>query len=112
MKLLITIALLCVTLPALDALSCLSCDMFECPPPPKDCKGGLAKDICGCCKVCAKVVGEKCGGPWNYDGTCDKGLFCDKKGGKGRVFWYGYCEPVVEHGQDPFKRLLMDVMND
>lgn len=38
--------------------------------------GGLVKDPCRCCDVCAKVMGELCGGPWNYLGKCDKGLKC------------------------------------
>ena len=38
--------------------------------------GGTTTDACGCCTVCAKVEGEKCGGPWNIAGVCDKGLIC------------------------------------
>lgn len=38
--------------------------------------GGLVIDPCRCCDVCAKVMGELCGGPWNYLGKCDKGLKC------------------------------------
>lgn len=40
------------------------------------CKGGLVNDVCLCCKTCAKVEGETCGGLWGLDGTCDQGLFC------------------------------------
>ena len=29
--------------------------------------------------VCAKVEGERCGGPWNIAGVCDKGLICSPK---------------------------------
>lgn len=38
--------------------------------------GGLVKDPCRYCDVCTKVMGELCGGPWNYLGKCDKGLKC------------------------------------
>jgi len=59
------------------SLSCPECDEFKC----RDvshlrCKGGTTTDACGCCTVCAKVEGEKCGGPWNIAGVCDKGLIC------------------------------------
>ncbi|KAK3748835.1 hypothetical protein QZH41_011160, partial [Actinostola sp. cb2023] len=37
---------------------------------------GVVKDPCNCCDVCAKQVGQKCGGPWNLAGRCDKGLSC------------------------------------
>ena len=40
--------------------------------------GGLTKDVCNCCDVCAKVKGEVCGGPSNIRGKCDKNLRCDK----------------------------------
>ena len=35
--------------------------------------------MCGCCDVCAKVEGEECGGPWDLNGKCDKGLKCVHK---------------------------------
>ncbi|CAK9300596.1 unnamed protein product [Gordionus sp. m RMFG-2023] len=35
---------------------------------PKDCKGDLILDECGCCHVCSKVKGEVCWGPYdNYE---------------------------------------------
>jgi hypothetical protein len=49
------------------------------------CKGGLVRDNCGCCQVCAKVEDEVCGGLWDEDGYCEQGLFCDI-GGKSR-YW-------------------------
>ncbi|GIY74442.1 IGFBP N-terminal domain-containing protein [Caerostris extrusa] len=42
-----------------------------------NCKGGWTLGICGCCKVCAKLEGEECGGQHNYLGKCDKGLVCE-----------------------------------
>jgi hypothetical protein len=46
----------------------------------KICQGGLVYDELYCCKVCAKVEGEPCGGIWVLDGKCDQGLFCDASG--------------------------------
>ena len=43
--------------------------------------GGLTKDVCNCCDVCSKVKGEKCGGPWNIKGRCDKFLTCKQSHG-------------------------------
>ena len=44
------------------------------------CKGGIVDDICHCCKTCAKVEGETCGGMWGLEGTCDQGLYCKTPG--------------------------------
>ena len=71
-------ALILVTLSGSDALSCMRCNPLDCPAEPSNCKGGLVSDVCGCCRVCAKVQGESCGGPWDTSGTCDAGLECDK----------------------------------
>lgn len=62
-------------IPVVSSLSCLSCHDFDCGPPPK-CKGGTVLDICGCCKECAKLEGEICGGDWGELGSCDSGLKC------------------------------------
>lgn len=32
-----------------------------------------------CCKVCAKIEGESCGGPGNFSGICEPGLSCISK---------------------------------
>lgn len=32
-----------------------------------------------CCKVCAKIEGENCGGPGNFSGICEPGLSCISK---------------------------------
>uniref|UniRef100_UPI003980FBB8 hypothetical protein n=1 Tax=Salmonella sp. s54925 TaxID=3159674 RepID=UPI003980FBB8 len=42
----------------------------------KQCRGGLTLDVCGCCKICAKLEGEVCDGMWGLLGDCDQGLFC------------------------------------
>ncbi|XP_076032009.1 uncharacterized protein LOC143019916 [Oratosquilla oratoria] len=46
------------------------------PPKPVNCKWGTQKDVCGCCLVCAKGLGEVCGGPWFSSGRCGRGLRC------------------------------------
>jgi hypothetical protein len=66
-----------VTFVTIQSLSCMPCGKWTCPPENKlNCTGGLTLGICGCCNVCAKVEGEKCGGLWNMLGTCDDGLTC------------------------------------
>ena len=62
-----------------QALSCLPCHQVTCHSLSKlNCKGGLTRNVCNCCTACAKVKGEKCGGPWNINGVCDCGLRCYK----------------------------------
>ena len=58
------------------ALLCIPCSDVKCETP--ICRGGFVKDACNCCKTCAKTVGEKCGGPYDMSGVCDKGLKCKK----------------------------------
>ena len=38
--------------------------------------GAMVSDVCGCCNVCAKLEGERCGGVWDMYGTCAPGLKC------------------------------------
>ncbi|XP_028411507.1 venom protein 302-like [Dendronephthya gigantea] len=65
-----------------EALSCLQCPQVTCRLPSElNCKGGLAREPCGCCDECAKVEEETCGGPWDMAGVCDTGLKCVYKGG-------------------------------
>ena len=46
----------------------------------RGCNGGIVDDACHCCKTCAKVEGETCGGLWALEGKCDQGLFCKTPG--------------------------------
>ena len=82
MKIILVIVLaISAILEMTEALSCLPCDspFVKCLPLRKlNCKGGLVKSVCGCCAICAKVKGEKCGGFWGEEGTCDYGLTCYK----------------------------------
>ncbi|XP_068203247.1 single insulin-like growth factor-binding domain protein-2 [Palaemon carinicauda] len=59
-------------------LSCIPCREITCELPPRlfSCNWGLALDMCGCCYVCAKGEGEKCGGQWGWHGRCGRGLYC------------------------------------
>ncbi|XP_054712552.1 venom protein 302-like [Uloborus diversus] len=56
-------------------LDCPACDHSKCPKL-KECKLGETTDVCGCCAVCYKTVGEECGGPWNIFGVCANHLTC------------------------------------
>ncbi|XP_011332207.1 cysteine-rich motor neuron 1 protein isoform X3 [Ooceraea biroi] len=58
------------------ALSCV-CSPVECDVlTDEDCPGGLTWDPCRCCKVCARVEGEPCGGLFGFSGSCAVGLQC------------------------------------
>ena len=76
------------------ALRCGPCHGGCTPAYQLRCKGGLTYDVCWCCAVCAKVKGEKCGGPYRMNGTCDRGLVCRRIGKHsfGR-FQSGICVP-------------------
>nr|AIX87724.1 orphan peptide AbOp-5 [Androctonus bicolor] len=41
-----------------------------------NCQYGVVKDTCGCCEICAKGVGEACGGLRNIHGICAGNLEC------------------------------------
>ena len=57
--------------------SCV-CSPSECDEiTDEDCPGGgTVWDPCGCCRVCARVEAEPCGGPYGFHGTCGPGLEC------------------------------------
>ena len=104
MKIILVIALAISAILAMtEALVCFPCDSTPdtCLPLHKlNCKGGLVKSVCGCCATCAKVKGEKCGGPWwGMGGTCDCGLTCYKspigipQKGLVTINHYGKCIP-------------------
>ena len=100
----------------LCALVCLSiCSHFtaraawDCPPCSKmspcsrdddvvkardACVGGVVYEPCGCCKVCAKVEGESCAGPYVSEGRCDGDLRCtvsEELSLKGKLNETGIC---------------------
>ena len=55
--------------------------------------GGLVKDVCRCCYVCAKQIGESCGGYLGIYGKCDRHLTClqTSKYRRGTCGKYNYC---------------------
>ncbi|XP_053630488.1 venom protein 302 [Cherax quadricarinatus] len=62
-----------------EAVDC-SCEHAKCSQlDPADCSNGVTKDMCGCCTVCAGVLGEECGGPWNIYGDCGTSLECHQE---------------------------------
>jgi len=75
MNLLVLLTTCLLACSSVSALSCLPCDRNTCTTP--TCPGGqTVTDQCGCCKVCAKLDGEVCGGPWKTSGECASGLEC------------------------------------
>ncbi|KAG8224732.1 hypothetical protein J437_LFUL006450 [Ladona fulva] len=60
-------------------MTCFNCEFTECSKKPLKCPYGIAKDVCGCCDVCANGVGEECGGESGILGRCGKGLRCDRR---------------------------------
>ncbi|CAL4097134.1 unnamed protein product, partial [Meganyctiphanes norvegica] len=75
------VLLLCITSRVLS-LSCpgpcvrANCDLSRA----QGCTAGILEggDPCGCCDVCAKDIGEVCGGPWDTSGICANWLTCLK----------------------------------
>lgn len=47
-------------------------------------------DLCRCCRVCAKDVGQDCNGPWGELGKCGRGLTCVKRPPPDEA--YGVCK--------------------
>jgi Insulin-like growth factor binding protein len=61
------------------AVRCVCSSPAECEPlTDADCPDGAALvwDPCGCCRVCARLEFEPCGGPDGFHGTCAAGLEC------------------------------------
>ncbi|KAH8379822.1 hypothetical protein KR009_007425 [Drosophila setifemur] len=53
------------------------CDVIrslDCPG-----KGLMLWDPCNCCRICAKTLGESCGGPGGFSGQCEPPLQCVTK---------------------------------
>ncbi|XP_067132099.1 venom protein 302-like [Centruroides vittatus] len=68
------LALACCII-ATYALDCPPCDKSACQPHGR-CRAGVVKDICNCCDVCAKTLGEECGGPDDIYGKCASWMVC------------------------------------
>ncbi|GAB6024814.1 hypothetical protein CHUAL_009934 [Chamberlinius hualienensis] len=92
-SLLVLALLLLVFVQKNEALSCVPCEKEKICDKIVTCKFGLAKDMCGCCDICAKGPGETCGGVWNHGGTCGKGLNCHPNPDPARDQDPGRCSP-------------------
>lgn len=97
MKTAYLLVVMCAVIACAYSLTCSKCDEQKCKKPVCK-KGGIVKDVCGCCDVCAKLVDQPCGGPWDLAGRCDKGLSCvvRKHGVIVKPFMrLGKCEPAA-----------------
>ncbi|XP_011300108.1 single insulin-like growth factor-binding domain protein-2 [Fopius arisanus] len=75
-SLILIIGIIVLSLAVARALSCV-CSPLECDVlTNEDCPGGLTWDPCRCCRVCARVEGEPCGGLFGFSGSCAVGLQC------------------------------------
>lgn len=75
------IPLLGALVDAQEAPVCGTCDRSECPEVGK-CVGGTVPDICGCCMVCARGLGQRCDGEeaeTKEYGTCGEYLSCSPR---------------------------------
>ncbi|KFM81052.1 hypothetical protein X975_06451, partial [Stegodyphus mimosarum] len=75
MKTLLCLVVISVMVVYCLTLDCPGCDLSACKDP-GPCRFGKTKDVCACCPVCYKGVGEECGGPWNVKGVCADHLTC------------------------------------
>ena len=63
-------------------LQCPPCEYVTCPP--LECTNSTLHtyfDECGCCILCGKAEGERCGGESNAGGNCVSGLSCNYRTG-------------------------------
>ncbi|KAG5668961.1 hypothetical protein PVAND_016867 [Polypedilum vanderplanki] len=80
-KIVMKLLIIFTNISVLYALKCVcnvnDCDLIKA----EDCpgRGLLIWDPCRCCKVCAKTVGETCGGLGGFSGTCEPPLKCISK---------------------------------
>ncbi|XP_026477462.1 cysteine-rich motor neuron 1 protein-like [Ctenocephalides felis] len=61
-----------------EGLKCV-CNSSECEViKPKQCpgRGLIVLDPCECCWVCARTLGEPCGGPGGFSGRCEPPYHC------------------------------------
>lgn len=66
-----------------SALSCAPCGDTPCPE--VSCPGGTVLDACGCCQVCARGEGDRCGGYFDTLGRCGEGLECKSRPRPGQL---------------------------
>ena len=76
-----TLSLLLLSLPTALSFTppvgwgCAPCNQSSCPPVACD-ENLQYMDSCGCCALCAKEEGERCGGREDVAGRCKPGLYC------------------------------------
>ncbi|XP_038070681.1 insulin-like growth factor-binding protein 7 [Patiria miniata] len=61
-----------------NSRECGPCDESACPSD-LSCRAEAVLDRCSCCTVCAKVLGERCGGQEYVDGRCAEDYICAGK---------------------------------
>ncbi|XP_043238291.1 venom protein 302-like [Amphibalanus amphitrite] len=103
--------LLAAWLAVASALSCLPCTKdrhVKCLlDNPSECScfpWGRKPGVCGCgCMVCARGLGQSCGGPWNLSGQCGDGMVCDKRPPLAGKCVKACSDPVIKYF--PIKKL-------
>ncbi|ESO86142.1 hypothetical protein LOTGIDRAFT_71199, partial [Lottia gigantea] len=91
---------------SVSALSCGVCDKSRCPDEPTNCLGGVTNGSCGCCKVCAKLVNESCGGNFGLLGKCADNLRCYISPKVGQSIT-GREEGICKEPNDDFTKVLI-----
>ena len=101
---------------------CQTSIILPCPPCPScptilpsSCASGqLTKDNCLCCDVCARAVGEDCGG-WVFAGagrTCADNLYCEYSPlDTQNDFNTGVCKQEVLKGECCKQKVVVDTMD-
>ena len=80
----------CLFITIVAGARCPDCQPSLCPP--LNCNNTYI-DQCGCCAVCARTIGQRCGGILNHWGSCGPGLKCVYR--LGNVYnreRFGFCE--------------------
>ena len=84
---------LVVLLSAAEAFRCQRCGTYDCPTEPSEAEcapWGKVLDVCNCCTVCARRLGEKCGAQFAGSPKCGRCLKCVK--------------PPLPHGAHPYNQ--------
>lgn len=95
-----------------SAQNCTLVPAVTCPET-NHCRAGVVKDKCGCCNICAKLIGEKCHeepASFEWQGGCARGLKC-VAGLEGTAATFeglqisnhviSRCEPASQECRDP-----------
>ena len=74
--LLLILTLFSLAISTCSARDCF-CNQLVCDSDISNCSAGVTTDPCGCCHVCARGLGETCGGEGEVAGVCGAGLTCE-----------------------------------